>query len=452
MSDSLPMGSSQHLATTSGGLLTFTGTPKEDIKHWIRLFELIKITRSLDDDLSRLLFLTSINGEAKIFYTFIRGVEMEMYKVINAFIRRFDPGANIPQAQELMDSLIKLPGETWVGFVERFTIIARQCQLPESFQVACISKRLPRDLQIMLSTVRLASADITVNGIIEALQMCQNRGLDMILNSGQFGDVNTIQNKFRNRKRKWCDTHKWCHHTTDKCKGITSKNKSNRNYSSFNYFVREIGIIDNSIFNTIIEFKNGEKYAALLDTGADVSCNDYNLCNKLRSLTAAPKTINSFNGQHFEDNITPLLKVKVFDIEIEVKFVAVKNLASKIIIGKKYLADLIERVGLEKVFGKIQPSVRTIEDPFNTIINDYYTIMQDEITTNSECKVKPFRIITNSDKPIVRTRYKLGKVQDDIAQAEISKLLANGIIRKSNSPWCSPLVIVSKKDGAGECA
>jgi hypothetical protein len=47
-------------------------------------------------------------------------------------------------------------------------------------------------------------------------------------------------------------------------------------------------------------------------------------------------------------------------------------------------------------------------------------------------------------KPLPR-RLPLGK--RDIEKIEIEKMLKRGVIEPSKSPWCSPVVLVTKKDG-----
>ena len=161
--------SSQQLATMTGHLPVFHGSQGEGICQWLCLFELTRRSKGLNDDLSRLLLLCSLDGEAKNFYSYIGGDNLSIQEIIAKMETRFDIARNIPQAQELIDGLTKMPSETWVGFVERFTVLARRCGLPETFQVAWILKRIPQNLQSMLDTLRLASVDIIVDGIIAAL-------------------------------------------------------------------------------------------------------------------------------------------------------------------------------------------------------------------------------------------------------------------------------------------
>ena len=54
-------------------------------------------------------------------------------------------------------------------------------------------------------------------------------------------------------------------------------------------------------------------------------------------------------------------------------------------------------------------------------------------------------------RPHKHAPSKMGSVGNTIAQGMVDEMLENGIIRKSNSPWASRLVIVKKKSGDNRC-
>ena len=58
----------------------------------------------------------------------------------------------------------------------------------------------------------------------------------------------------------------------------------------------------------------------------------------------------------------------------------------------------------------------------------------------------PFRIDTGNAEPIRSRPYKIPHSKEEVVKKEISKLLQEGIIRPSCSPWSSPIVLVKKKD------
>ena len=56
-------------------------------------------------------------------------------------------------------------------------------------------------------------------------------------------------------------------------------------------------------------------------------------------------------------------------------------------------------------------------------------------------------INTGNNSPIAKQAYKFNSVKKEFIENEIDDMKKRGIIRKSKSPWASPVVIVDKKDG-----
>jgi hypothetical protein len=69
---------------------------------------------------------------------------------------------------------------------------------------------------------------------------------------------------------------------------------------------------------------------------------------------------------------------------------------------------------------------------------------QTEIGRTSEIK---HRIYLERDAPIAQKPYRLNPENAKFLKGELQRMEANGIIRRSYSPWASPVVIVGKKGG-----
>ena len=57
------------------------------------------------------------------------------------------------------------------------------------------------------------------------------------------------------------------------------------------------------------------------------------------------------------------------------------------------------------------------------------------------------KIDTGNVKPIYNKLRRTSEKEDEMIRAEIKKMLDNGVVRKSESPWAAPVVLVRKKDG-----
>ena len=56
-------------------------------------------------------------------------------------------------------------------------------------------------------------------------------------------------------------------------------------------------------------------------------------------------------------------------------------------------------------------------------------------------------IDTGDARPIKQAPRRLPPCRREVIEQEIDKMLAQGIIEPSDSPWAAPIVLVSKKDG-----
>lgn len=63
------------------------------------------------------------------------------------------------------------------------------------------------------------------------------------------------------------------------------------------------------------------------------------------------------------------------------------------------------------------------------------------------CTTLAEHVIVTDSPPIKQRYYRVSPVMQAIIDEEINKMLDQGIIEKSNSPWASPLIMVKKKDG-----
>ena len=180
----------------------------------------------------------------------------------------------------------------------------------------------------MLGTLRLASVDISVTGIINALQACQSRGLDILVGNA-IEKVSAIRPQNKPHKKKWCSNHGLCWHSTKECKGIIKENKSLNNYS--------FSISMDWSFSQMVNLLGCCKVNALLDTGADTSCISSKLAERLKIKTTSVKKISGFNGSYSIGKWTTPVAIEVKNEKLFHKLLVIDNLSYPLIIGKEIL-------------------------------------------------------------------------------------------------------------------
>lgn len=82
---------------------------------------------------------------------------------------------------------------------------------------------------------------------------------------------------------------------------------------------------------------------------------------------------------------------------------------------------------------------------FNNMLQNHTDIFNE--TGPSTIQVK-HHITLSNNMPIASTPYRLPNHKKDILRTELNKMIAEGIIEESDSPWASPVVMVGKKDGS----
>lgn len=70
----------------------------------------------------------------------------------------------------------------------------------------------------------------------------------------------------------------------------------------------------------------------------------------------------------------------------------------------------------------------------------------DKFTVGAVPKVQHC-IRTSTDVPICVRQWRIPQATKDAIRKECDQMLAQGVIKPSTSPWLSPVVLVSKKDG-----
>ena len=88
------------------------------------------------------------------------------------------------------------------------------------------------------------------------------------------------------------------------------------------------------------------------------------------------------------------------------------------------------------------------ENEIRRLIEKYKEICAISSTKLGKTNVVKHKINTGDHEPIAQKQFRADKKRRTIIKEEVDKMLKNGIIKKSEGPWSSPVVIVTKKDGS----
>lgn len=84
------------------------------------------------------------------------------------------------------------------------------------------------------------------------------------------------------------------------------------------------------------------------------------------------------------------------------------------------------------------------------LCRQFYTIFQNQNEPLSATTQTTHKIVTSDEEPIYTRSYRLPEIHKKEVKDQIQKMLQDGIIRNSTSPWSSPIWIVPKKlDASG---
>lgn len=88
----------------------------------------------------------------------------------------------------------------------------------------------------------------------------------------------------------------------------------------------------------------------------------------------------------------------------------------------------------------------TAGDEYKALLSEFSDVFTGEIRQPTT-RLVTHKIRLTEDKPFKIRRYSYSADKKRIIAEEVTKMLAAGVVRRSHSRYCSPVVIVAKKDG-----
>ncbi|KAG7301949.1 hypothetical protein JYU34_013391 [Plutella xylostella] len=237
-----------------------------------------------------------------------------------------------------------------------------------------------------------------------------------------------------------------------------------RTIENESYTIRDV-TRDNRIF---IEIQlNGKKYEALLDTGATNSYINHEIYKELLDAGAMQfdtiKKVILADGSIIEINKALTLDIEIDGISIKHQVNMLPN-TKRIIIGM----DILKRLGMDIKWNKIEenkdikPELAETNEMKSTVIPSEDSLDQAQKKELEQVLDEEFKKCENSPignkwvehkiklkhKEPVKQRYfpRNPKIQE-IINEHVHKMLKDGIIEKSSSPYSSPVVLAKKEIG-----
>lgn len=229
---------------------------------------------------------------------------------------------------------------------------------------------------------------------------------------------------------------------------------------------------DNRPFISILVKDNA--FPALFDSGANISvCSEdtvlrfQKLVHCLNIFPSPTYTVSTADG-------TPLCISRIVEVPVsienktkKVKFHVVPSIKPSIILGMNFAEIFRISVCFKTNSFEVSPQVsllnqqqvcainglsdisnqpKELVDKYQQVVKKFSSLAHTDFL--SETNVITHHIETGDAKPHRQRQYPLSPALLEHLNAEIDKLLKLKVIEKSNSPWCSPVLLVKKKDGS----
>nr|CAD2195887.1 unnamed protein product [Meloidogyne enterolobii] len=212
---------------------------------------------------------------------------------------------------------------------------------------------------------------------------------------------------------------------------------------------------------------NGKKVLCLLDTGAHVSIINQENAKKfgLKDWTIANFPAVYGIGNKLVPTIGQTqVDLKIADCKIKTNFVIIKDGLTKTdsyvaIIGRETLIPVENKLKYNKFeinSGEIEHLSKLIantkinrseKEKLKICLNKYCKIFAKNDYDLGKCKIEAPPIITTSETPIQAKPYRTPEKYRDELKIHINNMLKSGVIKESNTPWASNIVLVEKSDG-----
>lgn len=207
---------------------------------------------------------------------------------------------------------------------------------------------------------------------------------------------------------------------------------------------------------------------AFIDMGSDCSLITSAKVHELNLIPFKLNNIVVLTGFNYESRtqVTEAVSVllKVDNVEFTITFYIITSLSDcNILIGRNFTENtdiMYTRVGDRLVFKPVtrEQVFSVVSSMFNgkfaehadlleRIFSNYPQCVSNDLTTLGETSCVELNIELTTNKPVYQRPYRTSESEKQIIRQMIDELLDAGIVRESNSPYASPVLLVDKPNG-----
>lgn len=204
----------------------------------------------------------------------------------------------------------------------------------------------------------------------------------------------------------------------------------------------------------------------LLDTGSNINIITPEICGKLEIPIETQEATIQVIGTETKIMSVCYGRIKIGTTEKKLKFYICNHPFKMILLGRAAIADFNLYMGTDddgqlKVYQKLKKSekkyLKQLDDDIQkqivkndssieNIIEEFHDVFSKDKNDIGRIKGYEARIYLDNEMPITCKAYPCSEDDQQKIDQEIEKLSKMGLIEKSNSPFCFPVVLVDKKD------
>jgi hypothetical protein len=372
------------------------------------------------------------------------------------------------------------PGEKLIEMLDRIVKIGKRGKIAESVMLGTAIRVLPKAVSLRLCEMDAKGMAVDWSGLYQYVR-CAEPYLDECINELHVNVVDKKKKDYskKGKRSRWCKICMCNTHWTDTCfkiKNLVKNGSEKKNYCVKNISEEDVKINTekkyeiegnesemnkkfynyslfnkNSRGNTLMIKINNKQIESLIDTGSDVNLigieninNDVKLENFSAGIFAANREALDVKG--LARNVEIYIDRKVFIID----FIVVGDIQHQCILGFDFLNENVECMLFNNKVLKLKWKERDIKQELhvNKVDNSENKLFIEKMKDIGTCTLLKHVINTGNNLPICKQSFRLGLKWEEEIEKRIKEYLEAGIIRKSNSPWRSPIVPVRKKDGS----